>query len=235
MHETFKKVLFISPAVRGEFTSGRVFNLVTSDAETLQMLCQNIMGLISSPLRIIVAMFMLYLELGVSSIVALGVLLLLMPTQVIYLDCLQHGVGGQDRLVLGVWLMPYYCPTSRLLLFELLSSSAVGTYPRVCPCMMVRWCSPTCQLLYSAREQVSWKEFTLRRRGVRSCQPASLQLRSMQLLMQAKRHSLALCRHGSCATRCVCKRRRCCSLMSAASWRASYSMALMWLSATPGR
>ena len=85
MHETFKKVLFISPAVRGEFTSGRVFNLVTSDAETLQMLCQNIMGLISSPLRILVAMFMLYLELGVSSIVALGVLLLLMPTQVLRL------------------------------------------------------------------------------------------------------------------------------------------------------
>ena len=85
VHETFKKVLFISPAVRGEFTSGRVFNLVTSDAETLQMLCQNIMGLISSPLRILVAMFMLYLELGVSSIVALGVLLLLMPTQVIHL------------------------------------------------------------------------------------------------------------------------------------------------------
>ena len=83
VHETFKKVLFISPAVRGEFTSGRVFNLVTSDAETLQLLCQNIMGLISSPLRILVAMFMLYLELGVSSIVALGVLLLLMPTQVL--------------------------------------------------------------------------------------------------------------------------------------------------------
>ena len=83
VHETFKKVLFISPAVRGEFTSGRVFNLVTSDAETLQLLCQNIMGLISSPLRIIVAMLMLYLELGVSSIVALGVLLLLMPTQVL--------------------------------------------------------------------------------------------------------------------------------------------------------
>ena len=92
MHETFKKVLFISPAVRGEFTSGRVFNLVTSDAETLQMLCQNIMGLISSPLRILVAMFMLYLELGVSSIVALGVLLLLMPTQVIHLDRLKQDI-----------------------------------------------------------------------------------------------------------------------------------------------
>ena len=40
------------------------------------------MGLISSPLRIIVAMVMLYFELGFASLVALGVLLLLMPTQV---------------------------------------------------------------------------------------------------------------------------------------------------------
>ena len=40
------------------------------------------MGLISSPLRIIVAMVMLYFELGFASLVALAVLLLLMPTQV---------------------------------------------------------------------------------------------------------------------------------------------------------
>lgn len=100
MHETFKKVLFISPAVRGEFTSGRVFNLVTSDAETLQMLSQNIMGLISSPLRIIVAMLMLYLELGISSIVALGVLLLLMPTQVLHAltDSLQLKMSKSGQL-----------------------------------------------------------------------------------------------------------------------------------------
>jgi hypothetical protein len=36
VHETFKKVLFLAPGARAEFSSGRVFNLVTSDAETLQ-------------------------------------------------------------------------------------------------------------------------------------------------------------------------------------------------------
>ena len=36
MHEVFKKVLYLAPTARGEFSSGRVFNLVTSDAETLQ-------------------------------------------------------------------------------------------------------------------------------------------------------------------------------------------------------
>ena len=37
VHETFKKVLFLAPGARAEFSSGRVFNLVTSDAETLQV------------------------------------------------------------------------------------------------------------------------------------------------------------------------------------------------------
>ena len=37
MHETFKKVLFLAPTARADFSSGRVFNLVTSDAETLQV------------------------------------------------------------------------------------------------------------------------------------------------------------------------------------------------------
>ena len=36
MHAVFRKVLYLAPTVRGEFSSGRVFNLVTSDAETLQ-------------------------------------------------------------------------------------------------------------------------------------------------------------------------------------------------------
>lgn len=37
VHETFKKVLYLAPTARAEFSSGRVFNLVTSDAETLQV------------------------------------------------------------------------------------------------------------------------------------------------------------------------------------------------------
>ncbi len=36
VHAVFRKVLYLAPTVRGEFSSGRVFNLVTSDAETLQ-------------------------------------------------------------------------------------------------------------------------------------------------------------------------------------------------------
>ena len=36
VHAVFRKVLFLAPTARGEFSSGRVFNLVTSDAETRQ-------------------------------------------------------------------------------------------------------------------------------------------------------------------------------------------------------
>lgn len=46
-----------------------------------QMLCQNIMGLYSSPLRIVVAMSLLYTQLGAASLVALGTLILFMPIQ----------------------------------------------------------------------------------------------------------------------------------------------------------
>ena len=63
-------------------SSGRIFNMVTSDVEMLQMLCQSIMGIISSPLRIIIAMLLLYFQLGPAALVALAVLTLMMPMQV---------------------------------------------------------------------------------------------------------------------------------------------------------
>lgn len=82
VHQLFKKVISLSPTAWAQYSSGRVFNMVTSDVETLQLLSQNIMNLISSPLRIIVAMFLLYFQLGVSSLVALASLILMMPIQV---------------------------------------------------------------------------------------------------------------------------------------------------------
>ena len=52
-HEVYRKVLLLTPSARNQFSSGRVYNLVTSDTETVQMLSQNILGLISSPTRIV--------------------------------------------------------------------------------------------------------------------------------------------------------------------------------------
>ena len=87
VHEVFDKVLYLTPSARAQFSSGRIFNLVTTDAETLQMLFQNILGVISSPARIIGSMAMLYVQLGPSSLVALAVLILMMPAQVRGCNC----------------------------------------------------------------------------------------------------------------------------------------------------
>ena len=100
VHQLFKKVISLSPTAWAQFSSGRVFNLVTSDVETLQQLSQNIMNLISSPLRIIVAMYLLYLQLGVASLVALASLILMMPIQVgVGLVCL--GPNSRPRPLNG--------------------------------------------------------------------------------------------------------------------------------------
>lgn len=82
MHEVFNKVLFLTPGAQARFTSGRIFNLVTSDAETLQQLCQNLLGVVSSPARIIGAVVLLYAQLGPASLVALVTLIIMMPIQV---------------------------------------------------------------------------------------------------------------------------------------------------------
>lgn len=82
VHQVFKKVLRLTPTAQQQFTSGRIFNMVTSDAETLQQLCQNLLGVISSPARIIGAMVLLYIQLGPASLVALLTLLITMPIMV---------------------------------------------------------------------------------------------------------------------------------------------------------
>jgi len=93
VHEVFDKVLYLTPSARAQFSSGRIFNLVTTDAETLQSLFQNILGVISSPARIIGAMTMLYVQLGPSSLVALAVLVLMMPVQVSHQGYGLHVLG----------------------------------------------------------------------------------------------------------------------------------------------
>lgn len=82
VHEVFKKVLFLSPGEQQRFSSGRIFNMVTSDAEALQQLCQSLLGVISSPARIIGAVVLLYVQLGPASLVAVATLIIMIPIQV---------------------------------------------------------------------------------------------------------------------------------------------------------
>ena len=70
------------PSGRAAFSRGYVYNLTTSDVDTLQMFSQQVFQLISSPVRIFVAMLLLYMQLGASSIAALLLLICVMPFQV---------------------------------------------------------------------------------------------------------------------------------------------------------
>ena len=54
--EVQAKALRLSPAARSEFSSGRIFSLVASDSSAINSLCWNAFALMSSPLRIGVAM-----------------------------------------------------------------------------------------------------------------------------------------------------------------------------------
>ncbi|KAI3903564.1 hypothetical protein MKW98_032218 [Papaver atlanticum] len=77
----FRKSLKLTHEARQKFPSGKITNLMTTDAESLQQICQQLHSLWSAPFRIIVAMVLLYNELGVASLLGSLVLLLMFPLQ----------------------------------------------------------------------------------------------------------------------------------------------------------
>ncbi|KAL2611008.1 hypothetical protein R1flu_022700 [Riccia fluitans] len=77
----FRKSLRLTQNGRKNFTTGKITNLMTTDAESLQQICQQLHGLWSAPLRIVVAMSLLYQQLGVAAIVGASVLILMFPAQ----------------------------------------------------------------------------------------------------------------------------------------------------------
>eukprot|EP00897_Mesotaenium_endlicherianum_P001271 jgi/Mesen1/1171/ME000124S00204 len=77
----FRKSLRLSYGGRSNFSSGRIVNMMTSDAEAMSMVCQNLHNLWSAPMRIVIAMVLLYAQLGVSSLLGLSILVLMIPVQ----------------------------------------------------------------------------------------------------------------------------------------------------------
>ncbi|KAI3832401.1 hypothetical protein MKW92_043641, partial [Papaver armeniacum] len=77
----FRKSLKLTHEARRKFPSGKITNLMTTDAESLQQICQQLHSLWSAPFRIIVAMVLLYNELGVASLLGSLELLLMFPLQ----------------------------------------------------------------------------------------------------------------------------------------------------------
>ncbi|ESW20774.1 hypothetical protein PHAVU_005G013500 [Phaseolus vulgaris] len=77
----FRKSLRLTNDGRKKCTSGKLMNMITTDANALQQICQQLHGLWSAPFRITVAMVLLYQQLGVASLVGSLMLVLIIPLQ----------------------------------------------------------------------------------------------------------------------------------------------------------
>lgn len=77
----FRKSMMITNDARNSMSTGRINNLMSSDAESLQQLTENFHQIWSAPCRIIVALVLLYRELGYSALVGCSILLTLLPVQ----------------------------------------------------------------------------------------------------------------------------------------------------------
>ncbi|WCJ24252.1 multidrug resistance-associated protein 1 [Euphorbia peplus] len=99
----FRKSLRLTHESRRKFPSGKVTNLMTTDAEALQALCQSLHTLWSAPFRIVIAMVLLFQQLGVSSLLGALMLVLLFPIQTFVISKMQklskEGLQRTDKRI----------------------------------------------------------------------------------------------------------------------------------------
>ncbi|MCO5609267.1 hypothetical protein L7F22_063491 [Adiantum nelumboides] len=86
----FRKTLRLTNEGKRSFASGRITNLITTDVEALQQILQQLHNLWSAPLRIVIAIVLLFYQLGWSSLVGASVLLLLFPLQTFIISKMQR-------------------------------------------------------------------------------------------------------------------------------------------------
>ncbi|KAL3643736.1 Canalicular multispecific organic anion transporter 1 [Castilleja foliolosa] len=99
----FRKSLRLTHESRKSFASGKITNLMTTDAEALQQICQSLHTLWSAPFRIIVALVLLYQQLGVASLLGALLLVLLFPIQTFIISKMQkltkEGLQRTDKRI----------------------------------------------------------------------------------------------------------------------------------------
>ncbi|XP_054779362.1 ABC transporter C family member 2-like isoform X2 [Prosopis cineraria] len=99
----FRKSLRLTHEARKQFASGKITNLMTTDAEALQQICQSLHTLWSAPFRIIVALVLLYQQLGVASILGALMLVLMFPVQTFIISRMQkwskEGLQRTDKRI----------------------------------------------------------------------------------------------------------------------------------------
>ncbi|CAK7350709.1 unnamed protein product [Dovyalis caffra] len=99
----FRKSLKLTHEGRKNFPSGKITNMITTDANTLQKICKQLHGLWSVPFRITMSMVLLYQQLGVASLFGSLVLVLVVPLQTILMSKMgkltKEGLHRTDRRV----------------------------------------------------------------------------------------------------------------------------------------
>ncbi|KAL4010223.1 hypothetical protein IC575_030453 [Cucumis melo] len=78
----FRKSMRLTHEDSNKFGTGKITNLMTSDTAALENITKSLHELWSSIFRIIVAMVLIYRQLGVSSLLGASLLILLFPIQV---------------------------------------------------------------------------------------------------------------------------------------------------------
>ncbi|KAJ4879998.1 ABC transporter C family member 1 [Raphanus sativus] len=88
---------------RKKFQTGKITNLMTTDAESLQQICQSLHTMWSAPFRIIVALVLLYQQLGVASLIGALFLVLMFPIQTVIISKTQkltkEGLQRTDKRI----------------------------------------------------------------------------------------------------------------------------------------
>jgi ATP-binding cassette subfamily C (CFTR/MRP) protein 1 len=99
----FRKSLRLTNDSRRKFASGRITNLISTDAESLQQVCQQLHSLWSAPFRIVISMVLLYAQLGPAALVGALMLVLLFPVQTVIISKMQkltkEGLQRTDKRI----------------------------------------------------------------------------------------------------------------------------------------
>ncbi|CAN0874920.1 ABC transporter C family member 2 [Linum grandiflorum] len=99
----FRKSLRLTHEARKNFPTGKITNMITTDANTIQQICQQLHNLWSAPFRITLSMVLLYQQLGVASLFGSLLLLLMIPLQTVVISKMRkltkEGLQRTDRRV----------------------------------------------------------------------------------------------------------------------------------------
>ncbi|XP_052621477.1 ABC transporter C family member 2 [Lactuca sativa] len=99
----FRKTLRLTNESRRKIASGKIVNLMTTDSESLGALTQSLHTLWSAPFRIILALVLLYQQLGVASVLGALLLVLMFPIQTLVISRMQkmskEGLQRTDKRI----------------------------------------------------------------------------------------------------------------------------------------